>query len=112
IWATGGVVSVLSPVLFVFLAAATGITSPRGALGLATLAALILSSATFAQGHGLVPTGSSWLDWGIIKERSGLASAFVVANVLGLYVIGSLGSKLSQDRKSTRLNSSHVKISY
>ncbi|HLU47618.1 MAG TPA: histidine kinase dimerization/phospho-acceptor domain-containing protein, partial [Planctomycetota bacterium] len=95
IWATGGVVSVLSPVLFVFLAAATGITSPRGALGLATLAALILSSATFAQGHGLVPTGSSWLDWGIIKERSGLASAFVVANVLGLYVIGSLGSKLS-----------------
>src|SRR5690554_2115112 len=31
--------------------------------------------------------------------------------ILGLYLIGSIGS-VAQDRKSTRLNSSHVRISY
>lgn len=95
IWATGGVASVLGPVLFVTLAAATGISTPRGAAGLATLAAAVLAVSTIAHANGLGPAESFWADWTLVEEKSGFITAFLFANVLGLYVIGSLGSKLS-----------------
>src|SRR5690606_41318032 len=50
---------------------------------------------------------------GVIHERPGDELArLVVAAVLGERLADALGEPAVQDRKSTRLNSSHVKISY
>src|SRR5690606_41728964 len=49
----------------------------------------------------------------VTLDNSG-ASATIIGNTLvgGNYVLTATGDPVSQDRKSTRLNSSHVKISY
>src|SRR5690554_4466913 len=44
-------------------------------------------------------------------EKSGEAFSEVVSNMLVFNLIGAEG-EITQDRKSTRLNSSHVRISY
>jgi two-component system sensor histidine kinase PilS (NtrC family) len=95
IWATGGVVSILSPLLFVTLAAATGVATPRGALVFATLAIVLLGASTLAYSLEIAPAASSWATW-IFRERdSHFVTAFLIANGVGLYAISSLGSSLS-----------------
>lgn len=95
IWSTGGVVSIFTPVLFVTLAAATGVTVPRAAFALATLATVLLAATTVAFYFGLIPATSSWGVWVFSSENSVFIASYLVASIVGLYVISSLGSKLT-----------------
>jgi two-component system sensor histidine kinase PilS (NtrC family) len=95
IWSTGGVVSIFSPILFVTLAAATGVASARGAFILATLTTFLLGGTTLAYALGLVPPSSSWAKWIFAGESSAFIVSYLIASVLALYAISTLGSKLS-----------------
>ena len=95
IWSTGGIISIFSPILFVTLAAATGVASTRGAFVLASLATAFLGGATLAYTMGLIPATSTWSSWLFTGEKSVFIAAYLFASVLALYVISALGSKLS-----------------
>src|SRR5207249_5206493 len=72
-----------------------------------------------AQGKNIVPTESGLSLFGVLKQADpALVDPGVTAQLeclLGEVVIGKqemIGAPLTRDRKSTRLNSSHVSISY
>lgn len=95
VWSTGGVLSIFTPVVFVTLAAAAGVYSARGAFLLATTATLFLGGATLMHALGVIPATSSWSTWVFTGEKSTFIVSYLIASVLGLYVISTLGSKLS-----------------
>jgi signal transduction histidine kinase len=95
VWSTGGVVSIFTPLLFVTLAAATAVSSIRDAFALATLTTLLLAGTTLAYGLGFMPATSTWSSWIFTGEKSAEIASYLVASVLGLYTVSSLGSKLS-----------------
>ena len=96
VWATGGVVSLFTPVLFVTLAAATGVSSERGASLLATVTTLFLVATTFVYSLGLVPPTSSWSIWIFSDKNTVFVVSYLVASIMGLYAISTLGSRLSK----------------
>lgn len=96
VWSTGGVVSIFSPILFVTLAGATGVASPRGSNLLATVATVFLAGTTVAYALGLVPATSAWSSWIFSGGNSVFVGAYLIANILGLYAISALGSRLSR----------------
>ncbi|MEM7233067.1 MAG: ATP-binding protein [Planctomycetota bacterium] len=95
VWTTGGVVSIFSPILFVTLASATGVSSQRGSDRLATCTTIFLAGTTVAYSSGIVPSSSSWSRWIFSGENSIFIASYLLANILGLYVISKLGSRLS-----------------
>ena len=95
IWSTGGIVSIFWPMLFVTLAAATGLSRPGSSFILATLSAMFLGGTTLAYSLGMLPASSPWVA-GIFTAESGrFVAIYLFASIVALYVISSLGSKLS-----------------
>lgn len=95
IWSTGGVVSIFAPILFVTLAATTGLVSSRGALVLATLSAAFLAATTVAYMLGFCPATAEWSRWLFTGDDSSFILAFLIASMAALFAISILGSKLS-----------------
>src|SRR5207249_11208905 len=62
----------------------------------------------FRSPWGLMPTGTSWRRIAWCSRPSGRT----IARFSAVSTIPDRGKKSSRDRKSTRLNSSHVSISY
>jgi two-component system sensor histidine kinase PilS (NtrC family) len=96
IWATGGVLSIFGPLLFVTLVAATGVVSPRGSLLFATVAGMFLSATTLAYGLGLSPVNASNE---VGRLLGGGNSVFIISYLLGsvlaFYAVAVLGARFS-----------------
>src|SRR5207302_2333799 len=73
-----------------------------------TGAALALNSATTLSRFGALSLIGQLVSLGIVRELGPVLSGLVVAGRNS----SGMASELGSDRKSTRLNSSHVKISY
>jgi two-component system sensor histidine kinase PilS (NtrC family) len=95
VWGTGGVLSIFSPLLFVTLVAATSVISAREAFILATVATAFLTITTIAYGTGMAPLDSSRMDRYFGQERSTFVLSYLLASVLALYAISTLGSRFS-----------------
>ena len=95
VWATGGVLSIFTPLLFVTLVAATSLISARGSFALATLATVALTATMISYALGVAPQTLGKVDWLFNNDKPTLVMAYLVASVLGLYVISALGSVLS-----------------
>ncbi|MBN1441358.1 MAG: PAS domain-containing protein [Planctomycetes bacterium] len=95
IWSTGGVVSIFCPILFVTLAAGTGVSSPGGSYLLATLSSILMGGATLAYSLGLLSAGSSWAAGVFANGNGRFVFIYLFASIVVLYTIASLGSKLS-----------------
>ena len=95
VWATGGVLSIFTPLLFVTLVAATSLISARGSFALATLATVTLTATMISYALGVAPRAPGNIDWLFSNDKPTLVMAYLLASVLGLYVISALGSVLS-----------------
>ena len=100
VWGTGGVLSIFSPLLFVTLVAATSVISAREAFVLATAAMGFLTLTTLAYGTGIAPFDSRSMDRYIGGEKSTFVFSYLLASVLALYAISTLGSRLSHGLRS------------
>jgi two-component system sensor histidine kinase PilS (NtrC family) len=100
IWGTGGVLSIFSPLLFVTLVAATSIISARGAIILASMATLFLIVTTVAHGLGVVPVTSGKAGWLRGEEKSAFIVSYLLASILALFAISTLGSRFSHGLRS------------
>jgi two-component system, NtrC family, sensor histidine kinase PilS len=95
VWGTGGVLSIFSPRLFGTLVAATSVISAREAFILATAAMGFLTLTTLAYGTGIAPFDSGSTDRYFGGEKSTFVFSYLLASVLALYAISTLGSRLS-----------------
>jgi two-component system sensor histidine kinase PilS (NtrC family) len=100
VWGTGGVLSIFSPLLFVTLVAATSVISAREAFILATAAMGFLTLTTLAYGTGIAPFDSSSMERYFGREKSTFVFSYLLASVLALYAISTLGSRLSHGLRS------------
>ena len=95
VWLTGGVLSILNPVFFVTLAAATAIIRSRDCFVAATLLTLGLACAGVAQMNGLGPSQGS-----DVQEFTAGGAAYLTSHLIpsgfGLFAIAGLGSSYAR----------------
>ena len=93
--ATGGVLSIFIPVLFVTLVSATAIASPRESIFLATVVTVFLCGTTIAYGIGRAPATVISSSAEHFAGGQASVSAYLMMSALALYAISVLGSKFS-----------------
>lgn len=93
--ATGGVVSVFCPLLFVSLFSACSVVSWRGAVIFAALATTFLAIMTLGQVLELIPLSSNRLRWLFHHNQLRFIATYLVAMGVAFHLVAILGSRVT-----------------
>ncbi|MBI4585889.1 MAG: PAS domain-containing protein [Planctomycetes bacterium] len=93
--ATGGVVSVFVPVLFVTLVSACTILPLKGAIAFATLATVFLAMTELCYNLSYLPAPAIRARWFLNPPQMQFLSSYLVAIGFTLHIVAVLGSRLS-----------------